>query len=100
MATLLEFIALDLDLLVAARNAPSKSCHNPAERVMSTLNLGLQSVAFERKKVLAEFEIQAKCLNSLKAFRNASETNKALKSDYIESMNHPQVKRLGTIQKI
>ncbi|KAH3885450.1 hypothetical protein DPMN_009444 [Dreissena polymorpha] len=51
MACLLAFIALHLDMLVTARTAPSQSYHNPAERVMSTLNLGLQNVALDRESM-------------------------------------------------
>ena len=89
MSCLLEFIALDLDMLVAARTAPAQSYHNPAERVMSTLNLGLQNVALERKKMRAEFEMQAKSLNSLQAIRNAAERNGGLKTAFLESMEYP-----------
>ena len=42
------FIEHDLDALVLGRNAPGHSWHNPAERVMSVLNLGLQSVGIMR----------------------------------------------------
>ena len=45
------FLNLDLDLLVAAGTAPSHSCANPVERVMPTMNLGLQCVGVIRKKM-------------------------------------------------
>ena len=38
------FLRLDLDFLCAARTAPSHSWRNPVERIMSTLNLGLQCI--------------------------------------------------------
>ena len=38
------FLKLDLDYLCAARTAPCHSWRNPAERVMSIVNLGLQCV--------------------------------------------------------
>ena len=38
------FLSLDLDYLLAARTATSKSWQNPVEWIKSTLNLGLQSV--------------------------------------------------------
>ena len=44
------FKRLDLDLLWAARTAPAHSWRNPVERVMSTLNLGLQCVGLMREK--------------------------------------------------
>ena len=42
------FLQLDLDYLCAARTAPYHSFRNPAERIMSILNLGLQSVGLAR----------------------------------------------------
>ena len=44
------FLKLDLDFLCAARTAPSHSWRNPVERIMSTLNLGLQCVGLMRGK--------------------------------------------------
>ena len=43
------FIKHDLDMLILARNAPGHSWRNPAERIMSVLNLGLQSVGMMRQ---------------------------------------------------
>ena len=45
------FIKLDLDVLIAERTAPSHSRDNPIERVMSILNIGLQSVGVTRAEV-------------------------------------------------
>ena len=42
------FKELDLDMLIAARCAPGQSWINPAERVMSILNIGLQNCAIEQ----------------------------------------------------
>ena len=44
LALIAVFWKLDLDYLCASRTAPNHSFRNPAERVMSILNLGLQSV--------------------------------------------------------
>ena len=41
------FIRLDLDMLIAVRTCPYQSWVNPAERVMSVLNLALQNVSLE-----------------------------------------------------
>lgn len=42
------FVDLNLDMLVAGRCAPGQSFTNPAERIMSILNLGLQNCSLER----------------------------------------------------
>lgn len=44
------FMEHDLDALILARNAPGHSWRNPAERVMSLLNLGLQGVGVMREE--------------------------------------------------
>ena len=44
------FLVLDLDVLCACGTAPAQSWKNPVERVMSLLNLGLQSVGLMRKE--------------------------------------------------
>ena len=59
------FKRLDLDFLCAARTAPAHSWRNPVERVMSTLNLGLQCVGLMREKGDDEFEAEAKKCTSL-----------------------------------
>ena len=41
---------LDVDLLILARTPPGNSWRNPAERVMSQLNLGLQAIGTMRQK--------------------------------------------------
>lgn len=43
------FLKLDLDMLVLARTPPGASWKNPAERVMSQLNIALQSVGMMRQ---------------------------------------------------
>ena len=42
------FLDLDLDTMVVMRTAPTQIWAKPVERVMSTLNLGLQGVALVR----------------------------------------------------
>ncbi|KAI8511918.1 hypothetical protein Bbelb_110180 [Branchiostoma belcheri] len=63
------FIALDLDVLIAARCAPNASWMNPAERVMSVLNLALQNVSIAREKMADQFEARVKGKSDLKSLR-------------------------------
>ena len=46
------FLLLDLDFLCAARTAPVHSWHNAVERVMPTLNLGLQCVGLMQERAM------------------------------------------------
>ena len=56
------FLKLGLDFLCAARTAPVHSWRNPVERVMSTLNLGLQCIGLMQEKGDTGFEAEAaKC---------------------------------------
>ena len=48
IATICLFKELDLDLLITVRCAPGHSYVNPAERIMSILNIALQNCATER----------------------------------------------------
>lgn len=86
VSLLCMFIEMDLDILVAARTAPHQSYRNPVERCMSTLNLGLQFVALERKEMDPDFEKRVKNLSSLKTLRNAASTSDDLKVKMISSV--------------
>ena len=45
------FLQLDLDYLCACRTAPYNSWRNPAERIMSIINLGLQCVGLAQAEM-------------------------------------------------
>jgi hypothetical protein len=49
-AAICIFKELNLDMLILARCAPGHSWRNPAERIMSLLNIGLQNCALERER--------------------------------------------------
>ncbi|PKY55204.1 hypothetical protein RhiirA4_474517 [Rhizophagus irregularis] len=51
VALLCLFLKGDFDLLVAVRTAPQQSWANPAECIMSILNLGLQGVSLVRENM-------------------------------------------------
>ncbi|XP_060585359.1 uncharacterized protein LOC132741240 isoform X2 [Ruditapes philippinarum] len=84
-AAILEFIALDLDMFIACRTAPNQSYNNPAERVMSLLNLGLQNVSLCRAEMDPGNEMLMKSMTSLKKIRNCGKPS--LKSALKESVN-------------
>lgn len=88
LCSLVEFIALDLDMIVCARTAPSMSYLNPAERTMSLLNIGLQNVSLRRENMAPEFELLARG-KTLKGLRNIAERNEKFKEKYKESTNVP-----------
>lgn len=94
LCAIIEFIALDLDMLIACRTAPNQSYNNPAERVMSLLNLGLQNVALSRNDMLPGFEMQIRSMNSLKLFRKRA--SEQMKEALKESLQEP----LSTVKQI
>ena len=73
MSFIAVFLVKDLDFLCACRTAPAQSWKNPVERVMSTLNLGLQSVGLIRKEY-EKGEVLINC-NSVKQIRAAANNN-------------------------
>ena len=51
VSLLCVFLERNLDMIIAVRICPYQSWQNIAERIMSTLNLGLQNVALARKEM-------------------------------------------------
>lgn len=80
------FMEMDLDMLIALRTAPNNSWVNPAERLMSILNLALQHVALERKPMPENFEKKMKNKSSLGAVRNQAEYTEGFQEAYTESV--------------
>ena len=83
------FIELDLDMLVAVRTCPYQSWQNIAERVMSTLNLGLQNVALCRKPMPEEFEKMVANKLTLTDLRNQVGKNPPLHPQLMDSLSQP-----------
>ena len=81
------FLVNDLDLLVAARTCPGHSFANPAERVMATLNLGLQNAAFARESMPAASEAAIKSCMSMAEIRNVAGKSSELKTHWEKSID-------------
>ena len=88
VSLLCVFLQLNLDMLVAVRTCPYQSWQNIAERVMSTLNLGLQNVALCRKAMPEEFEKMKLTLTDL---RREVTRNPSLQLQLMDSMAQPIV---------
>ena len=80
------FLELDLDYLCAARTAPYHSFRNPAERVMSVLNLGLQSVGIARRRMEDEVESAISNCNSVTEIRRKAKDDSSLKEALLDSV--------------
>ena len=66
---------MDLDYLCAARTAPYQSWKNPVERLMSIINLGLQSVGIARSSVEPDIEAELMKCSSMSQIRKIAEKN-------------------------
>ena len=82
------FLQLDLDFLCVARTAPSHSWRNAVERVMSTLNLGLQCIGLMRDKMDERFEEEAAKCNSLATLREAAKRSPGFQDAALDSIAH------------
>ncbi|XP_065895962.1 uncharacterized protein [Dysidea avara] len=85
------FLKFDLDFVCAARTAPCHSWRNPVERIMSTLNLGLQCVGFMREKLDDHFEDEVKKCNNLKQLRDTAKKIPGFSKDVSDSISHTRV---------
>lgn len=91
----LSLIALylknDLDFLCACRTAPCQSWRNPAERVMSNLNIGLQCVGLMRQQMTDEEEALVANCNNLSQIRSAAKKDSNVVSAVIDSIEPVKV---------
>lgn len=95
-ASVCLFRELNLDMLVLGRCAPGHSFINPAERVMSILNLGLQNVALERSPCGDEtMDKLVKQCNSMNDIRAKNTKHPGLK----EAWQHCIAEVLRTVEK-
>src|SRR5947199_10789317 len=84
------FLHENFDFLCAVRTAPYNSWTNPAERIMSILNLALQNVALKRDKMSDEAELAFEKLNITKDIWKAATENPELKKELINSIDSIQ----------
>ncbi|PKB95198.1 hypothetical protein RhiirA5_475802, partial [Rhizophagus irregularis] len=80
------FLSGNFDLLIAVRTAPNHSWTNPAERIMSILNLGLQGVALKRDQMSPESEVLFDTANTLDDIRTKAQESNKLESELKESI--------------
>ena len=80
LALISLFLKLDLDFLCACRTAPFHSWRNPVERMMSILNLGLQSIGLMRTQIKDELleATVSKCNNMKERQRRSSQNYQEL----------------------
>jgi hypothetical protein len=75
------FLSGDYDMLIAVCTAPHHSWVNPAERIMSILNLGLQNVAIMRNTMSDESEALFDKAYTLDEIRDKASKNSNLEME-------------------
>lgn len=96
------FLKFDLDYLCAGRTAPYHSWHNPVERIMSILNLGLQCVGLARSKMSDEFEAEVTKRNNMTELRQHLSSHKETVNDSlspVKALLHSLFRRLQLHEK-
>lgn len=88
LSLILLFKALDLDLLVAGRTAPGNSWANPAERIMTLLNLAYQNCALYRDEMTSHLEQVVKSCNTMSDLRSKAERVPDLKEAWNTSIGN------------
>lgn len=73
-------------MLIAVCTCPYQSWTNPAEQVMSILNLALQNVSLERKEMDEEAEKLIKNKNNMQAVRDVIKSHPAMKQKVGDSL--------------
>ena len=101
LALISLFRRLDLDYVCAARTAPFHSFRNPAERVMSILNLGLQSVGLARHQ-LADDQLEklVENCNSLGQLRELARKNPAVKEAVLDVVSPAKITLTSITQRL
>lgn len=89
-AAICLFKELNLDMLILARCAPGQSWINPAERIMSILNVGLQNVSLERQACEDHIEACLNSCNSMAAIRELGMSKAEVKPMWLEAIEPVQ----------
>ncbi|GBC24570.2 hypothetical protein GLOIN_2v1769008 [Rhizophagus irregularis DAOM 181602=DAOM 197198] len=79
------FLRGNFDILIALRTAPYHSWANPAERIMSIINLGLQGVAIMRDEMSSHLEEIFEKADTLEQIREAAKKNQ---NYYVHELNN------------
>lgn len=99
MSLLCLFLIFDLDMICVARTPLQNSWKNPAERIMSVLNIGFQSVGLMREKT-EHFEKQLDSANSLAVIRKLVEKYPSFEEEVLDSMEPVRILLSNVITRL
>lgn len=86
LSLIVLFKRLELEFLVACRTAPGHSWANPAERIMSLLNIAFQNTALSREECNSHVEQSLKSCSGMNDIRKKAEQVDGLKDQWKESV--------------
>ncbi|KAL3875452.1 hypothetical protein ACJMK2_033399 [Sinanodonta woodiana] len=93
LSLIVLFRRLQLEFLVACRTAPGHSWTNPAERIMSLLNIAFQNTALAREHASSDVETILKTCGSMNEIRKKAGKNNQIKTEWLQSVQ-PMIKTL------
>ena len=94
------FRKLDLDYLCASRTAPHHSFRNPAKRVMSVLNLGMQSVGLARRQLEQEEETEIQRCTTMSQVRELALKKPSIKKSLLDAVSPVKVTLADIAQRL
>jgi len=94
------FLQLDLDFLSAVRTPPYHSWKILVERIMSIINIALQSVGLMRQMMLQEFEKLIASTSSMKDIHEVARNSPNLKQAFLESLESVKCLLSGLMMKM
>ena len=94
------FLELDLDFLCVARTAPCYSWRNPAERMMSIVNLGLQCVGMMHGKMTDEHEASISHCNNMSQLRQAAEKKPDVTQAILDSIEPVKILLADILERL
>jgi hypothetical protein len=99
-ALLAMFLLGGMDTMVVLRTAPQQSWTNPAERIMSILNLGLQGCSLARTAMDEKFEVTMRKCNGMSAIRRAAVDSMLASKESLVEQPTPQGARSLEVSNI
>lgn len=101
LALICLFLKGDKDMVVAVRTPPYNSWKDPAKRIMSILNIGLQSVGLARSPLVDnDLESKLKRCNNMKEIRELAEKEPDLKIGVEQSVSPVKELLEGVIKRL
>ena len=100
MGIFLIAIFLEFDFICAARTAACHSWRNPAERMMSIVNLGLQCVGMMRGKMSDEHEASISHCNNMSQLRQAAEKKPDVTQAILDSIEPVKILLTDILERL